>query len=70
MSTLVDAYDTRTGEKLPHRVRRAAVGHPAIAPHLSLTPPSRTKKKAATEAAATETPATGENEETSHAHAR
>ncbi|GAA1404089.1 hypothetical protein [Oerskovia paurometabola] len=35
---LVQAYDTRTGQE--YLVRKEAVGHPIVGPHLSLTPPS------------------------------
>lgn len=35
---LVRAYDTRTGQE--YLVRKGAVGHPIVGPHLSLTPPT------------------------------
>lgn len=40
---LVDAYDTRTGENLQHRVPAHFIGHPVLGEHLSKT----TRQKAA-----------------------
>lgn len=61
---LVDAYDTRTGKKLPHRVRREAVGDPVVGPHLSLTPRAKAaeRKAPAKPAVAPTAPTTGEKE--------
>ncbi|GAA1992909.1 hypothetical protein GCM10009718_33290 [Isoptericola halotolerans] len=63
---LVDAYDNRTGKKLPNRVPAKAIGHPVVGPHLSRTPRSKAAgKKAAPSAPAksTETPVAGEGKE-------
>lgn len=64
---LVEAYDTRTGDKLPHRVTEAAVNHPVIGKHLSPTPRQKAADTKATKA--TKTPATGEGKEESDAAA-
>lgn len=59
--TLVVAYDTRTGDKIPHLVRDAVVAHPTLGKHLSLTPRQKaTDKKAIS---ATKTPAAGDKKE-------
>lgn len=34
----VEAYDRRTGAKLPHLVPERFIGHPIIGPHLAKTP--------------------------------
>lgn len=74
--TLVQAYDTRTGEKLPHRVRDTAVNHPVLGKHLSMTPRQKAGKRAASKqsvpvattpeaapVAETDTPAAGDTKE-------
>lgn len=35
---LVDAWDKRTGEKLPHFVPKHLIGHPVLGAHLSDKP--------------------------------
>lgn len=60
---LVEAYDTRTGKKLPNRVPAKAVGDPVVGPHLSLTPRQKAAKKAGSSAESTETPVAGEGKE-------
>lgn len=65
--TLVNAYDIRTGQKLPHRVRDSVVNHEVLGEHLSLTPREKSGKRAAPKQPApvatnnpTETPAAGD----------
>lgn len=69
MTHLVTAYDQRSGKA--HQVKASIVGHPGIAPHLALTPPTPPKRGKAerleppvTEAVSTapDAPATGEEE--------
>lgn len=56
---LIDAYDTRTGKKVPHRVPEHFVGHPALGPHLSKTPRQKAAERKNT---TTQTPAAGDTE--------
>lgn len=58
---LVQAYDTRTGDKLPHLVRDAAVSHPVLGKHLSLTPRQKAAEKKAAPAATA--PAAGDRKD-------
>ena len=62
---LVEAYDTRTGKKLPNRVPAKAVGDPVVGPHLSLTPRSKAagKKAALPPADTTTAPDAGDEKE-------
>lgn len=57
--TLVTAYDTRTGEKLPHQVPEHWIGHPRLGAHLSRTPRQKAADKKAVKAT-TKTPTTGD----------
>lgn len=50
MTEFVDAYDTRTGRKLPHLVPEARLDHPVWGRYLARTP--RSKAPAATTSAA------------------
>lgn len=59
---LIDAYDTRTGQKLPHRVNDAAVDHPVIGKHLSRTPRQKAADKK-TPISGTKTPPAGDGKE-------
>lgn len=56
---LIDAYDKRTGDKLPHRVTEAAVDHPVLGEHLSRTPRQKAADRKTT---STNTPAAGDKE--------
>lgn len=58
--TLVPAYDTRTGEKLPHQVPEHWIGHPRLGAHLSRTPRQKAADNKRAARPATETPATGD----------
>lgn len=60
---LVNAYNTRTGKKVPHQVPEHWIDHPRIGKHLSRTPSGKTAGKPKATKAATETPAAGDEKE-------
>ncbi|WP_159622674.1 hypothetical protein [Ruania rhizosphaerae] len=60
----VDAYDTRTGKKLQHRVPEYFIGHRKFGRHLSKTPRQKAqepKPQTGTDAAKVTEPATQES---------
>lgn len=67
MTKFVDAYDTRTGTKLPYLVPEHWIKHPVLGKHLSQTPRSRAKRDNPM-TTTTETPGhRGKKKETRHA---
>lgn len=67
MARFVDAYDTRTGTKLPYLVPEHWIKHPVLGKHLSQTPRSK-KERRETPMTTTETPGRrGKKKETRHA---
>lgn len=56
---LIEAYDTRTGERLPYLVPEHFVGHPALGPHMSKTPRQKAADRQAAKSATPKAPASG-----------
>lgn len=63
MSRFVAAYDTQTGQKLPHLVPEHHIDHPVLGKRLSRLPSAKARKKAASAdpVPTTETPAIGDD---------
>lgn len=60
---LIDAYDKRTGRKLPQRVPEHFIGHPVLGEHLSKTPRQKAADtRKAAPAATPKAPAAGDTE--------